>query len=200
MTNKMILGIDPGANGAIVAIGRAGYEVNAMPATDGDVVALIKRYTQMAEQASPMPQKIAFLENIVMHMGEGIPASTMAVYASNWGVLKGALMMAGWRLELVRPQDWQKVLGLGITGRQRATIVAGMSSAQIAAEKSRIKLLNGQLIRDWKNKLKATAQRLFPGTTVTLGNADALLIAEYGQRISTHPAGATGATNPMKEK
>jgi hypothetical protein len=113
-------------------------------------------------------------------MGAGIPASTMAVYASNWGIILGALMMAKWRVQIVRPQDWQKALGLGITGRQKAN-VKGLLPAAAQAEKSRVRLLNSQLKRDWKNKLKARAQQLFPSVTVTLGNADALLIAEFGK-------------------
>lgn len=32
----------------------------------------------------------------------------------------------------------------------------------------------------WKNKLKGEAQRLFPSLSVTLWNADAILMANYG--------------------
>lgn len=33
---------------------------------------------------------------------------------------------------------------------------------------------------EWKNKLKACAQGLFPGVHITLSTADAVLIANYG--------------------
>ena len=35
---------------------------------------------------------------------------------------------------------------------------------------------------EWKNKLKAKAQQLFPGEKVTLATCDSLLIAEYGRK------------------
>jgi hypothetical protein len=184
----IILGIDPGASGAIVAIGSAGMEVTAMPATEGDVVNLLRKYSEPPWLASHTFEKVAFLEGLVKHMGAGIPASTMAVYASNWGIILGALMMANWRVRIVRPQDWQKALGLGITGRQKAN-VKGLSPGAAKAEKARVRLLNGQLKRDWKNKLKSRAQQLFPGVTVTLGNADALLIAEFGSTALKSDAG-----------
>jgi hypothetical protein len=58
------------------------------------------------------------------------------------------------KVEMVRPQKWQKWLGLG-----RAS---GCGSP-----------------REWKNKLKAEAQRRFPYLNVTLKTADALLILEH---------------------
>jgi hypothetical protein len=56
------------------------------------------------------------------------------------------------RTELITPQKWQKKLGLGTS--------KGLTPTQ------------------WKNKLKAEAQRLFPDIRVTLKTADALLILE----------------------
>jgi hypothetical protein len=146
-----------------------------MPATEGDVIALLKRIHADCLDGS---ERIAYVEQIVKHMGAGIPASTMAVYASSWGIVVGALMMAGWRVELVTPQAWQKALGLGITGRQKAP------KGATAEEKQAVKLANGRLKREWKDKLKATAQRLYPGLTVTLKTADAVLILEYGRRCN----------------
>jgi hypothetical protein len=57
-------------------------------------------------------------------------------------------------LVLVRPQVWQKGFGLG--------------TASTCASKS-----------EWKNKLKAEAQRRFPHLPVTLKTSDALLLLEY---------------------
>ena len=36
--------------------------------------------------------------------------------------------------------------------------------------------------REWKNRLKALAQRLFPQEKVTLDTADAILISYYGSK------------------
>lgn len=65
---------------------------------------------------------------------------------------------------LVRPQVWQKVFNLG--------------TAASCASKS-----------EWKNKLKAEAQRRFPHLPVTLATADALLILEWRLRFC-HAAAA----------
>ena len=59
----------------------------------------------------------------------------------------------GIKLHSVRPQVWMKSLGLGTKGNMSNT--------------------------EWKNKLKAAAQRLYPAEDVTLGTADALLILEF---------------------
>jgi len=63
------------------------------------------------------------------------------------------------RVELVRPQKWQKALGLG--------------SASGCASKT-----------EWKNKLKAAAQRLYPHLKPTLATADALLILDFARRTA----------------
>lgn len=187
MQTHSIIAVDGGAAGGI-AWKIPGNEAACipMPKTDAEIVGAIQaivRRTQEARCGLP----IVFVEDIVKHMGTGIPASTMAVYASNWGMIKGSVLYAGCRLELVRPQQWQKALGLGITGRQKAN-VAGMSEGGAKAEKERVRLLNGQLKRDWKKKLQGEAQRLFPilavAGKVTLGTADALLILEHGLRLN----------------
>lgn len=55
----------------------------------------------------------------------------------------------------VTPQKWQKALQLGTKGNKSNT--------------------------EWKNKLKARAQQLFPNVPMTLAVADALLILEYSK-------------------
>jgi hypothetical protein len=55
----------------------------------------------------------------------------------------------------VLPQKWQKFLSLGSRGKKSKT--------------------------EWKNKLKARAQQLFPSVgKITLATSDALLITKYG--------------------
>lgn len=175
--NGIILAIDPGASGGIAAQGSAGWEVTRMPATESDVIGLLRKYTTLAEDGG----KTAYLEQLVKHMGAGIPASTMAVYAQNHGIILGALLAFNWRVELVTPQAWQKAIGLGITGRHRVDPQCPKGTTAYFAEKKRIALLNGQLKRDWKNKLLATAQRLYPSSNATLKTADALLILRYAE-------------------
>ena len=75
-------------------------------------------------------------------------------FGEHFGFIKGVIQTLGVRLELVRPQVWQKAFGLG--------------TASACASKT-----------VWKNKLKAEAQRRFPHLNVTLKTADALLILEH---------------------
>jgi hypothetical protein len=78
-------------------------------------------------------------------------------FGENFGFIKGAVQALGIRLVVVRPQVWQKGFGLG--------------KASACASKS-----------EWKNKLKAEAQRRFPQLNVTLKTADALLLLEWASQ------------------
>lgn len=180
----MILGIDPGASGGIAIDDGNTYRCLPMPKTEGDVVALIRELNSNPNAE----RKVAYMEKLVLHMGPGIPASTMAVYAGSYYFIMGCLMTLGWRIEIVTPQNWQKALGLGITGRQKANTMA-MTAQEAAAEKKRIKLVNARLKAEWKRKLKSRAQQLFPDCAATLDTADALLILRYAQ---LREAGAIG--------
>ena len=80
----------------------------------------------------------------------------MFKFGENCGFMKGVVQTLGIKLELVRPQVWQKAFGLGTA--------AGCASKTV-----------------WKNKLKAEAQRRFPHLSVTLKTADALLILEWAE-------------------
>ena len=99
----------------------------------------------------------AYLENV----GHGIPgqsSSATANFARHNGHLEMALMALGFTTEKVTPQKWQKMYQLG------------KSSDYEKAE--------------WKRRLKAKAQELFPtlGKKLNRLTCDALLIALYGVR------------------
>ena len=178
---RSILAVDPGAAGGLAwkYSGNPSACCQPMPKTESDVCVLIRTFITLAG-----PSPVIYMETLIKHMGPGIPASTMAVYAENYGIIKGCVIYAGARLELVRPQEWQKALSLGITGRQKANLNSCMTPAEAVAEKKRVQLLNGQLKRDWKNKLKSEAQRLYPhmAEEITRNTADAVMLLEYGIR------------------
>lgn len=155
---RNIVAIDPGASGGIAVESQFNKAIAfPMPGTEGDLINLLKPYAY-AE---------FYLENLVKHMGGGIPASAMAVYASNWGFIKGAIQGMGCPLHIVGPQKWQKFLGLGNKRRDQSKT-------------------------EWKNKLKAEAQRLYPHLGVTLKTADALLLLSYAKAQPTMSAPAEG--------
>ena len=161
-----ILAIDPGASGGI-AVWRKGQPVNAvpMPPTEGDFVALLR------EVVVDPADTVAVVEEVGGYVGQAQPASSAFKFGRGFGFTLGVLQTLGIRVELVRPQKWQKTLGVG--------------NASSCA--SRV---------EWKNKLKAYAQRLYPHLRPTLATADALLILEYAvQAGGRAAAGVTKAVS-----
>lgn len=146
---KLIIGIDPGAKGAIAIVWEDGslHEVVNMPDTPKDILDYLREYSNTGA--------VCYLENV----GNGIPgqsSSATAKFARHNGHLEMALLALGIKTVKATPQKWEKTYQLG------------KSSSMEKAE--------------WKRKLKAKAQELFPNVKVTLVNSDALLIAEYGRR------------------
>ena len=83
----------------------------------------------------------------------GQPGSAMFKFGFNFGFLQGVLMALQIPIILVTPQKWQASLGIGKKGN-RST-------------------------REWKNALKAEAQRRYPALKITLKTCDALLLLDY---------------------
>lgn len=148
---KLIIGIDPGAHGAIAALRPDGsvYSVDNMPDTPSDIYCRLKALTL----ASDAP--VCYLEDV----GHGLPgqsSSATAKFARHNGHLEMALIALSIRICKVRPQRWERTFSLG-------------KSSDFSKP-------------EWKRRLKQKAQELFPSVKVTLLNADALLIAEYGRK------------------
>lgn len=149
--SKVIIGIDPGALGGIAVIN--GDEVKAirMPETFPDIYNTLHDYGFSLEDTV-----IAYLENV----GHGLPGQSSkatATFARHNGHLEMALYALGIPTEMVTPQKWMK-------------FYSNSTGKSTDYEK-----------KEWKNRLKAEAQRRFPNIKVTLWNADALLIANYGK-------------------
>lgn len=96
----------------------------------------------------------AYLEKVGGIPGQG-GASSMFNFGKGFGHLEMALLARRIPTMEVTPQKWQKTLQLGTKGTKSTT--------------------------EWKNKLKARAQQLYPDVTVTLALSDALLILEYSR-------------------
>jgi hypothetical protein len=123
-----------------------------MPPTEGDIVEI---FTAICRGSGEHP--IAFVEQVGGFIrGNPTPGSAMFNFGRNFGFILGSLQTLGIRIELIRPQDWQRSVGVGTS--------------------------NGLKKNAWKNKLKQRAQQLYPEQKVTLNTADALLILEYGTK------------------
>lgn len=148
----MILAIDPGASGGIAWGNNPAHTLcAAMPEHDEDILKLIRSIRDSGAS-------VAYIEKVGGFTGKGQPGSAMFKFGDGCGFIRGCCKSLGLQVKMVRPQDWQKVFGLGTT-----------------------KQAGGKT--QWKNKLKAEAGRLYPGVTVTLKTADALLILQYANRI-----------------
>lgn len=133
---------------------------HAMPETEGDLLDLLRSLKSGADiEAVPgsPAETVCVLEEVSGFAGKAQPGSAMFRFGEGYGFIKGVVQTLGIKLELVRPQVWQKAFGLG--------------TASGCASKT-----------EWKNKLKAEAQRRFPLLKVTLSTADALLILEWRMR------------------
>ncbi len=148
------IGIDPGARGGLVAMWAGCMDVVPMPGTERDI------WQWFAEYAPPM-DTIAVIEKVGGYVdtgpGHGPPGPAMFNFGWGYGGLRMAMIATGIPFEEITPQRWQKALS--IPPRKK-----------------------GESKKDWKNRLKARAQQLFPQVAVTLATADALLIAEYCRR------------------
>jgi len=148
------IAVDPGlSSGIAYQLDGQPAQAVAMPSTEGDLVDLLRNLAAGAKEA------VAFVEEVGGYVGKAQPASSAFKFGRNFGFTLGVLQTLGIRVELVRPQRWQKSLGLG--------------SASGCASKT-----------EWKNKLKASAQRLYPNLKPTLATADALLILDYARRTA----------------
>lgn len=102
-------------------------------------------------------ETVAYMEDV----GRGLPgqsSSATAKFARHNGHLEMALLALGISTVKATPQKWEKMYQLGKSSSYSKT--------------------------EWKNRLKAKAQELFPnlGKEVTLKTCDALLLALYGLR------------------
>lgn len=134
----------------------------AVLSADGSVVEVAKMPTTPMDLLDFLSRykddSFCVLERVGGLPGQG--GSAMFNFGKGYGHLQMALLALGIPTNDVTPNKWEKSFQLGSSGKYGKT--------------------------EWKNRLKAKAQQLFPslGRKITLATCDALLIAEYGRRLS----------------
>lgn len=163
MTSTPIVAVDPGKHGGIAASFPVGAEaipitMSKMPDTEQDIKRFLFCISRIGSAVGG--QVLFVIEEPPISMGRQVSASAIAKLHRQFGFLLGVASSLGWKIERVKPQTWQKALSLGTKGDMTQT--------------------------QWKNKLKARAQELYPALAdkITLATADALLILEYARRIA----------------
>lgn len=162
----MIIGIDPGASGAIVALRDDGDYVTHLPMPTIKVGAksrvngaAVAAFLSTLKADRPWERFHCYLEQVGAMPGQGV--SSMFTFGHAAGLVEGVVTGLGIPLTLVTPQAWKKTAGL-------------IGSDKDAARSRAIQLFPGLRILDQKAKGQAVA--------------DAILIARHG--ISLAGAGS----------
>ena len=143
------IGIDPGASGGIAWSSPNGDRSAPLPKTLGDFREQVFEILGQQGFFHAISQSVCDLESPPKFV-KAIPGSAVFVMAQSFGRIEGVFAAFKVPTVTVTPQAWQKAHGLGTRGEMTTT--------------------------QWKNKLKARAQSLYPEEKVTLATADALLI------------------------
>lgn len=152
---SLYIGVDPGASGGLACITPTAALAIPTPKTERDVW----DWLSARGRESVDDPVFAVIEKVGGFIkGNPAPGSAMFNFGASYGGLRMALIAAGIPFEEVPPQRWQKALAIPPKKRDETKT-------------------------QFKNRLKARAQQLFPSEKVTLATADALLIAEYCRRL-----------------
>src|SRR5947209_6362617 len=108
MHTMTILAVEPGLSGGLAnRYDGQPVEVIPMPAMEGDLVAFLSGLV------GDRGATVAFVEEVGGYIGKAQPGSSAFKFGRNFGFLLGVMQTLGVRVELVRPQRWQKGIGLG---------------------------------------------------------------------------------------
>lgn len=101
--DKIIIGIDPGANGGVCFMARERADAFAMKS-------LSELKSALAELKRKGPPPKAFLEEVGGFIGKAQPGSAMFRFGRSMGEIVGLLTGIEIPFETVRPQVWQRGL------------------------------------------------------------------------------------------
>lgn len=152
----MIVGIDPGIHGGLVAILDSGVIVD-----HAEMEKLIS-FLHNARGLLPVPPHIVIEKAQLMDLGGGKTpkAKSMFTYGTGYGKILGAVEAMGLRYTLVSPMIWAKEMLVGaetkFTTKERAAIIAKRLwpewTSQITLPKARRPhdgLVDAALIAEW---------------------------------------------------
>ena len=167
-TFKHHIGIDPGQNGGLVRLSNGkpstGLDCIPMPATERDIWDWFR--TAGPYGSPPRDEIRACIEKVHSMPHQGV--SSTFKFGVGYGGLRMALIATGIPFEEVTPQEWQKAFRIPPRKKHKK----GRETVWDESPKQ------------FKQRLRAKAQQLFPQVQVTLFTCDALLIAEFSRRKS----------------
>ena len=153
-----IIGIDPGKAGAVAVINADGStaDVRDFPVDKQGIIPL-ELFSMIAEMRSTRSEPVTHIlvENVHAMPGQGV--TSMFSFGKSFGIILGVTGVLGIAVEMVPPQKWQKLFGIGKDTKGDAVSKAA--------------------------RLFPDAELYGPRGGAKDGRADALLVAEYGRRI-----------------
>lgn len=152
--NSIIIGIDPGANGAFAIRYQDGSSFAHRFTSDSDFLESMREIAEASDIDNA--EVTVYIEQVGGFVGKAQPGSSMFNFGKNFGFQLGVCQAFSFRVELVRPQVWQKAYPTKTSKKENET--------------------------QHKRELKDYAARLFPKEKVTLATADALLILDYATK------------------
>ena len=171
--SRRIIGIDPGVNGAIVALehGQVIYK-ECMPKISKifDIYMLVKMLQTLKTSNCHI-----FIEDV--HAIFGSSANATFTFGETVGSIKAAVIALGFSYTLVQPKVWQKISFAGIPEIRKPSSIDKNGKSK-----------NGKI--DTKTMALIASKRLFPSVDTKAserckidhdGIVDALLIAYYGE-------------------
>lgn len=163
----MIIGIDPGINGGVAWDRQGVVGCEKLKPTLPELVEQFKEIIGGADgelgDADGEPIR-CFLEEVHAMPKQGV--SSVWTFGQGFGRLEAVLYCLGIPTTLVRPQVWQKAIGV-----VRPSVPKDATPAQKAKAKA-----------EAKNNIKEMVGRAFPMVKPTLATADALGILMYGRK------------------
>lgn len=150
------LGIDPGGSGGIALIDGSDVLLIRMPETDTELWQVF----QALQEAQEYGTLTCCIEKVHSMPRQGV--TSVFTFGMRYGKLLMGLTAAQIPYEEVRPQLWQKTLGVPTRNTK-----------------------GGETKPQFKKRLRDKAQKMYPKSKIDLYTCDALLIAAYCKRKET---------------
>ena len=140
---SFVIGIDPGASGAVAILERDGslVQVFEMPAVEVKVGKAMKRRVSPEMLAAELrlynvSGTVAFIEQVAAMPGQGV--SSMFAFGESFGLAKGVLAGLAIPVQTVLPGKWKRALALN-AGKDASRAKAAALWPQHAGEFRRVK-------------------------------------------------------------
>lgn len=142
-----ILGVDPGASGAVAAIEKSGpdYWVRDL---GGDPSLIANAFREIFSVSGA--DRIAALEQVHAMPGQGV--TSMFSFGASYGACRGILAYACVPYHLVTPSKWKKDLGLGKDKDEALAMARRLFPTAELSRKKDIGRAEALLIAEWARR------------------------------------------------